>query len=77
MGEGPRLLAQGDDAAAWREGQRATEIFLEIDDYDRVRVAVVDRQSFLVTVELTIEVAEDWLEDHRERLTTVRALLPE
>lgn len=70
-------LSGGDDSAAWREGQRATEIHLEIDDHDRVHVAVIDSQSFLVTVELTIEVAEDWLEDHRERLTAVRALLPE
>ncbi|MFE9107930.1 DUF5959 family protein [Actinomadura geliboluensis] len=69
-------LAQGGDAA-WREGQRATEIHLEIDDYDRVHVAVVDSHSFLVTVELTIEVADDWLADHRERLATVRELLPE
>ncbi|QKW33761.1 hypothetical protein HUT06_06710 [Actinomadura sp. NAK00032] len=69
-------LSQGTDAA-WREGQRATEIHLEIDDHDRVHVAVVDSHSFLVTVELTIEVAADWLEEHRERLTAVRALLPE
>ncbi|GAA1896908.1 DUF5959 family protein [Actinomadura bangladeshensis] len=69
-------LAQDDGGAAWREDQRATEIHLDLDD-DRVHVAVVDRHSFLVTVELTIEVAEDWLEDHRERLTATRALLPE
>jgi hypothetical protein len=70
-------LAEGNTEAAWREGQRATEIHLEVDDHDRVHVAVVDAHSFLVTVELTIEVPGDWLEDHRERLTTVRALLAE
>ncbi|MFB4311919.1 DUF5959 family protein [Actinomadura sp. GTD37] len=70
-------LAQGDDGAAWREGQRAAELHLEIDDNDRMHVAVVDSHSFLVTVELTIEVADDWLEAHRERLTATRALLPE
>ncbi|GAA4234473.1 hypothetical protein GCM10022254_39370 [Actinomadura meridiana] len=69
-------LAQGADSAAWREGQRATEIHLEIDDHDRVHVAVVDSQSFLVTVELTIEVAKDWLDDHRQRLTDLRANFP-
>lgn len=69
-------LSEGSDAA-WREGQRAIEIHLEVDDHDRVHVAVVDSHSFLVTVELTIEVAPDWLEEHRERLTAVRALLPE
>jgi hypothetical protein len=69
-------LSGGDDSAAWREGQRATEIHLEIDDHHRAHVAVVDSQSFLVTVELTIELADDWLDDHRERLAAVRALLP-
>ncbi|NKZ08861.1 DUF5959 family protein [Actinomadura latina] len=69
-------LAQGDDGAAWREGQRATELHLEIDDGGRVHAAVVDSHSFLVTVELTIEVAADWLDDHRDRLTATRALLP-
>ena len=69
-------LAKGDDAAAWREDQRAPEIHLETDD-NHVTVAVVDSHAYLVTVELTIEAPKDWIEDHRERLNAVRVLLPE
>jgi hypothetical protein len=69
-------LAQGSESAAWREGQRATEIHLELDDHDRIHVAVVDSHSFLVTVELTIEVPSTWLDDHRQRLAEIRATLP-
>jgi hypothetical protein len=68
-------LARGDNTA-WREGLRATEIWLELDDFDRVIVSVVDRLSCLVTVELTIEVADDWLEDHYKRLNTIRKTRP-
>jgi hypothetical protein len=67
-------LAGGDGTAAWREGGRGPEIHLEIDDDDRVTVAVVDLQSFLVTVELTIEVPDDWIADHYERLNQVRKI---
>jgi Family of unknown function (DUF5959) len=70
-------LARGDNTA-WREGQRATEIWIEReDDSDRLIVSVADRMSSLVTVELMIEVADDWLEDHRERLRTIRKMQPE
>lgn len=69
-------LARGDNTA-WREGKRATEIWLEWDDSDRLVVSVVDRMGSLVTVELTIEVADDWLEDHRKRLRSIRRMQPE
>ena len=69
-------LARGDNTA-WREGKRATEIWLEWDDLDRLVVSVVDMMGSLVTVELTIKVADDWLEDHYERLDTIRKLQPE
>ncbi|MFA1537575.1 DUF5959 family protein [Actinomadura monticuli] len=68
-------LAKGADAASWREGQRAPEVHLETDG-NHVTVAVVDSHAYLVTVELTIEVAEGWIDDHRERLAATRALLP-
>ena len=69
-------LARGDNTA-WREGKRASEIWLEWDDTDRLVVSVVDRMGSLVNVELTIEVADDWLEDQYERLETIRKMQPE
>ncbi|MEU8804947.1 DUF5959 family protein, partial [Spirillospora sp. NPDC048819] len=68
-------LSRGDNTA-WREGQRATEIWLELDDFDRVIVSVVDRMSSLVSVELTIEVADGWLENHYKRLNAIRKMQP-
>ncbi|CNE03500.1 Uncharacterised protein [Mycobacterium tuberculosis] len=69
-------LGDGADAASWREGQRAPEIHLEAGD-NHVTIAVVDSHSYLVTVELTIEVARDWIETHRDRLTAVRKAYPD
>jgi hypothetical protein len=69
-------LGDGADAASWREGRRAPEIHLEADD-NHVTIAVVDSHSYLVTVELTIEVARDWIETHRDRLTAVRKAHPD
>lgn len=71
-----KSLAEGADAASWREGQRAPEIHLEADD-KYVTVAVVDSHSYLVSVELTIEVAQDWIGTHRDRLTTVHKTYPD
>lgn len=69
-------LGEGADAASWREGQRAPEIHLEADD-EHVTIAVVDSHSYLVTVELTIEVARDWIETHRDRLAAVHKTYPD
>ena len=68
-------LAQ-EDTASWREGQRAPEIHLETED-DRVTIAVVDSHAYMVTAELTIEVADDWLKTHHELLATVRKSHPD
>ncbi|MEU5990830.1 DUF5959 family protein [Spirillospora sp. NPDC047418] len=64
-------LAEGADAASWREGQRAPEIHLETDG-NQVTVTVADAHSYLVTVELTIEVAKDWIETHQSHLAATR-----
>lgn len=64
-------LDRGDNTA-WREGKRTREIWLELDDSDRVCATVVDDQASLVTVELTIDVPDGLLDDHYERLQRVR-----
>ncbi|OLT27526.1 hypothetical protein BJF79_11690 [Actinomadura sp. CNU-125] len=64
-------LDRGDNTA-WREDKRAKEIWLELDDNDRVCATVVDHLSSLVAVELTIKVPDGWLDDHYDRLQRVR-----
>lgn len=69
-------LTEGDNTA-WREDKRATEIWLELDDDDRLLVSVIDRNGSSSTAELLIEVPEGWLDDHYERLNTIRKLQAE
>ncbi|GAA4078803.1 DUF5959 family protein [Actinomadura miaoliensis] len=65
-------LERGDNTA-WREGGRAIELWLEWDDHDRLVVSTIDDDS-RVTVELTIDVDESWLDDHYKRLDTLQKL---
>lgn len=64
-------LERGDNTA-WREGGRAPELWLELDDDDRLHATVVDHTASLVAVELAIEVPDGWLDDQYERLDRLR-----
>ncbi|MEV5831734.1 DUF5959 family protein [Spirillospora sp. NPDC052242] len=64
-------LDRGDNTA-WREDGRGAEIWLELDDDDRLHVTVVDGRASLTAVELTIEVPDGWLDDHYARLDALR-----
>ncbi|TYB49539.1 DUF5959 family protein [Actinomadura chibensis] len=69
-------LHEGDNTA-WREDKRAPEIWLELDDDDRLLVSVIDRAGSSTTAELLIAVPEGWLDDHYDRLATIRKLQTE
>lgn len=64
-------LDRGDNTA-WREGGNSPEIWLELDDRERLHVTVVDGRASLAAVELTIEVPDGWLDDHYDRLDDLR-----
>ncbi|MBW8481837.1 DUF5959 family protein [Actinomadura parmotrematis] len=64
-------LARGDNTA-WREGRDRNEIWIEEDEGGPLRVTVVDAAGSLASAELLIEVADDWLDDHYDRLDAVR-----
>ncbi|MFF2848743.1 DUF5959 family protein [Streptomyces sp. NPDC058001] len=68
-------VEQGRDAS-WRKDQRATEIHVRLlertDSEDRLRVSVADRMSSLTTVEVTLDLATGWIEEHRAFLDQVR-----
>ncbi|TYK46713.1 DUF5959 family protein [Actinomadura decatromicini] len=66
-------LHEGDNTA-WREDTRAPEIWLEVDDEDRLLVSVIDRQGSSSTAELLVAVPENWLDDHYDRLSAIRKL---
>ncbi|MGI5170061.1 DUF5959 family protein [Spirillospora sp. CA-253888] len=67
------VLASG-RSAVWREDQRATEIHLLLDEEDHYTVVSVrDLMGALVTVDLCMELPDDWIADHRARLAQVRA----
>jgi hypothetical protein len=69
---GLEALADG-QSVSWRKNQRATEVHIDPgNDPERVTVTVADRQGSLTSVALTVDLAPDWLEDHRARLESVR-----
>ena len=64
---------QGEDIA-WREGDRATELFverIEDDPQDRVYVTLKDLAASLTTVTVTIPLADSWFDDAYDRLDLV------
>lgn len=66
-------LGEGDNTA-WREAKRAPEIWLELDDEDRLNISVIDTQASLATAELVIAAPDDWLDDHYDRLDAINRL---
>ncbi|MDV5149795.1 DUF5959 family protein [Streptomyces sp. SBC-4] len=69
-------LADGENVS-WRENKRATELHISLEEgLERATVSVADRSMSLATVQVTIELADGWLEDHRARLDRVRQAWP-
>ncbi|MEU9375954.1 DUF5959 family protein [Streptomyces sp. NPDC048255] len=67
----------GGESASWRENKRATELHVALEEgLERATVSVADRSMSLATVQVTIELADGWLEDHRARLDRVRQAWP-
>ncbi|MEU9378519.1 DUF5959 family protein [Streptomyces sp. NPDC048255] len=70
------VLARG-ESVSWREVQRATELHVDLEEgLERATVSVADRSMSLASVQVTIELADGWLEDHRARLDRVRQAWP-
>lgn len=64
---------QGEDIA-WREGSRATELFIERvedDPQQRVNVTLRDHSMSMTTVTVMIPLADSWFDDAYERLDLV------
>ncbi|WP_329620214.1 DUF5959 family protein [Streptomyces sp. NBC_01255] len=67
----------GGGSTSWREDKRATELHIDLEEgLERATVSVADRSMSLATVQVTIELADGWIEDHRARLGRVRQAWP-
>jgi hypothetical protein len=61
----------------WREGKRATEMFIEFDpDDERAHVTIADRSMSLTTVTVTVALTDDWFDDAYHRLEQVLGTWP-
>ncbi|MGW2559540.1 DUF5959 family protein [Streptomyces sp. NPDC001514] len=59
----------GGEDIAWREGERATELFVALDpDGERTEVTVTDRSMSLTSVTVTVTLADAWFDDAYDRL---------
>ncbi|MFE2559596.1 DUF5959 family protein [Streptomyces sp. NPDC059352] len=64
-------LDAGQDIA-WREGERAPWLFIELDeDDDRCQVTIKDHSSSLTTVTVTVPLVDAWFDDAYRRLDSV------
>lgn len=64
-------LDAGDDIA-WREGNRAPWLFIELDeDNDRCQVTIKDSSMSLTSVTVTVPLADAWFDDAYRRLDLV------
>ncbi|MEV6245955.1 DUF5959 family protein [Streptomyces sp. NPDC051742] len=69
-------LAVG-ESIAWRKDKRATELHVDLEEgLERATVSVADRSMSLTTVQVIVDLADGWLEDHRARLDRVRQAWP-
>jgi hypothetical protein len=67
----------GGESVSWRKDKRATEIHIDLEQgFERATVSVADRQGSLARVEVTVDLAEDWLSDHHARLDSIRRRWP-
>ncbi|MFD8237129.1 DUF5959 family protein [Streptomyces sp. NPDC059696] len=57
---------------AWREGQRAPWLFVDLDeDDDRCQVTIKDHSASLTTVTVTVPLVDAWFDDAYRRLDLV------
>lgn len=69
-------LDAGQDIA-WREGQRAPWLFIELDeDDDRCQVTIKDHSMSLTTVTVTVPLVDAWFDDAYRRLDLVGETWP-
>lgn len=69
----------GGEGIAWREGKRATEMFIDLDaDDERAHVTIADRSMSLTTVTVPVVLTDAWFDDAYDRLDQVlQTWLPE
>ncbi|MET8784100.1 DUF5959 family protein [Streptomyces sp. NPDC049097] len=63
-------LDAGQDLA-WREGQRAPWLFIELDEDGRCQVTINDNSMSLTTVTVTVPLSDAWFDDAYRRLDLV------
>jgi hypothetical protein len=62
---------------AWREGERAPWLFIDLDeDDDRCQVTIKDHSMSLTTVTVTVPLVDAWFDDAYRRLELVRETWP-
>jgi hypothetical protein len=67
----------GGQDVAWREGERAPELFIELDpDGKRADVTLADRSMSLTTVTATVVITDDWFDEAYQRLDQVLRAWP-